>query len=98
MSAGRTPCPPWCNTTHRHHGHDGDTPFGRCSVALYQLGDRPVELRIWDQTEMPYRSFTLDRAAALTLARVLTALDPADLVRFAAALADGASVLGEVGT
>jgi hypothetical protein len=90
----RTPCPAWCTTRHRHLGHEGATLLGRASVTLYQLGDKPVELRVWDQSGTPYRSVQLDAADALTLARVLSALDPSDLIRFAAALADGASVLG----
>jgi hypothetical protein len=92
-NAGRTPCPAWCTTHHRHHGHMKDTSFGRVAVTLYQLRDRPVDLHIWDQTETPYPHVRLDRADALTLARILSALDPSDIIRFAAALAEDAQVL-----
>src|SRR3981081_4636826 len=94
-NAGRTPCPAWYTTRHRHHGHERDIPFGRASVAVYQLGDRPAELHIWDQSEMPYRALHLDQDGAVPLARVLSALAPEDIIRFAAALAEGASVLGD---
>lgn len=92
-TAGRTPCPSWCNISRRHHGHEGDTSLGRASVTVYQLPDKAPELHVWDQSETPYRAVQLDHDGALILARVLSSIDPSDLIRFAAALADGAQVL-----
>lgn len=99
---GRTPCPPWCTSTHKHSHHEGvlfetHTMTGATTVILDGSETRPLTLSVWDQTETPYRALDLDQADALILARVLAALDPSDLIRFAAALAEGARVLDEQG-
>ncbi|MDB4873522.1 MAG: hypothetical protein JWL97_4526 [Gemmatimonadales bacterium] len=105
MNDRKTNCPPWCQiTTHAHAVHHeavfdrfGDDLGARATVTVTQHGDDGPALSVWAHTRTAdTECIDLAPADALTLVHVLSAINPEDIYRFAAALAEAASVLAEV--
>ncbi|MCW2919149.1 MAG: hypothetical protein JWN52_7217 [Actinomycetia bacterium] len=99
-STKRPECPAWCTTGHEHYGHEG-LLLEASGVAVTVDGSdtQPTTtLTVWDQTGSlagapGLRCLRLDADEARVFARVLCAVQPEDIIRFAHALAEGAKVV-----
>jgi hypothetical protein len=92
-------CPQWCTTTgFEHSAHEG-VLLEASGVGVTVVGsDTQPTVSVWDQTGIlagapGARHVRLGADEARLLARVLSALPPEDLIRFAAALAKGAEIV-----
>jgi hypothetical protein len=76
-------------------GRFGDDLGARASVTVTQHGDDGPALSVWSHTRTrDAELLDLQPADAVVLACILCTVPPEDIIRFAAALAEAASVLG----